>query len=81
MKGIFSLVLVNGITKNKMLVRLAFIIVRMEKTFSKAWFDRHINCFGSCQGALLGPWIMMPCFGGPNQHFGDKYSSQSLVWV
>jgi len=46
----------------------------MEETLSKAWLDGLISCFGSCEGALLGPFIMMPCFFGPNQHFGDKYS-------
>jgi hypothetical protein len=52
----------------------------MEKTLSKAWFDRPIS-FGSCEGALLGPLIMMPCFGGPNQRSGCRYSSYSLIWV
>jgi hypothetical protein len=47
----------------------------MEETLSKAWLDRPISCFGSCEGALLGPFIMMPSSGGPNQHFGDNYSS------
>jgi len=47
----------------------------MEETISEAWLDRPVGCFGSCEGALLGPFIMMPCFGGPNQHFEDKYSS------
>jgi len=49
--------------------------VRVEEALSRAWLDRPISCFGNCEGALLGPFIMMPCSGGSNQHFGDKYSS------
>jgi len=49
--------------------------MRMEETLDKAWLDRPVSYYGSCEGALLGPFMMMPCFDGPNQHFGDKYSS------